>query len=194
MIRNPSFSLPCMYAKLLQSSLTLWTLWTVAHQDPQSMGFSRQECQSVSPCPPAGDLPNTGIEPASLMSSALAGGFFTTSATWEAPSLCYISALFLCSVFTLKKFQYIWLFQEAPGVCSLIFKPNRKTVSFCQSIQVGPRSESHCILWATRRFDWPSTLDIEQDWPQSDHKVYLLFEKNGNRCFTDIKFSNFCQL
>ena len=193
MIKNPSFSLLFMYAKLLQSSLTLWTLWTVAHQASQSMGFSRQECQSGLPCPPAGDLPNTGIEPASLRSSALAGGFFTPSATWEAPSLCYISALFLCSVFTMKKFQCIWLFQEAPGVCSPSFKPNRKTVSFCQSIQVGPRSESHCILWSTR-FDWPSTLDIEQGWPQSDHKVYLLFRKNGNRCFTHIKFSNFCQL
>ena len=32
--------------------------------------------------PPA-DLPNSGIEPESLASSALAGGFFTTSATWE---------------------------------------------------------------------------------------------------------------
>ena len=32
-----------------------------------------------------GDLPNPGIEPASLISLALAGGFFTTSTTWEAP-------------------------------------------------------------------------------------------------------------
>ena len=32
-----------------------------------------------------GDLPNAGIEPASLASPALAGAFFTTSATWEAP-------------------------------------------------------------------------------------------------------------
>ena len=36
------------------------------------------------PCPPPGDLPHPGIEPLSLMSPALAGGFFTTSATWEA--------------------------------------------------------------------------------------------------------------
>ena len=35
-------------------------------------------------CPPAGDLPNPGIEPTSLTSPALPGGFFTTSATWEA--------------------------------------------------------------------------------------------------------------
>ena len=35
--------------------------------------------------PPPGDLPHPGMEPVSPMSSALAGGFFTTSATWEAP-------------------------------------------------------------------------------------------------------------
>ncbi|CAN0491905.1 unnamed protein product [Rangifer tarandus platyrhynchus] len=56
-------------------------------QPPLSMGFSRQEYWSGLPCPPPGDLPNPGIEPASLMSPALAGGFFTTSATWEAPPL-----------------------------------------------------------------------------------------------------------
>ena len=36
------------------------------------------------PCPPPGDLPNPGIEPASLIFPALADRFFTTSATWEA--------------------------------------------------------------------------------------------------------------
>ena len=48
------------------------------------MGFSRQEYWSGLPSPPPGDLPNPQIEPTSLMSPALAGGFFTTSATWEA--------------------------------------------------------------------------------------------------------------
>ena len=57
------------------------TLWTVACQAPLSLGFSRQEYWSGLPCPPPGDLPNPGIEPAS---PALAGRFFTTSTTWEA--------------------------------------------------------------------------------------------------------------
>ena len=61
------------------------TPWTVARQAPLSMGFSRQEYWSGLPCPPPGDLPNPGIEPVSLTSPALAGRFFTTSATWEAP-------------------------------------------------------------------------------------------------------------
>ena len=47
-------------------------------------GFSRQEYWSRLPRPPPGDLPDPGVVPASLMSPALAGGFFTTSATWEA--------------------------------------------------------------------------------------------------------------
>ena len=51
------------------------TLWTVAFQTPLSKGFSRQEYWSGLPCPPPGDLPDPGIEPASL---TLAGGFFTT--------------------------------------------------------------------------------------------------------------------
>ena len=46
-------------------------------------GFSRQEYWSGLPCPLPRDLPDPGIEPPSLMSAALAGEFFTTSATWE---------------------------------------------------------------------------------------------------------------
>ena len=38
------------------------TPWTVAHQAPQSMGFSRQEYWSGLPFPSPGDLPNPGIE------------------------------------------------------------------------------------------------------------------------------------
>ena len=65
-------------ATLLQSSLTLATLWTVAGRAPLSMGFPRQEhwggCHFLL----------SGIETASLKSPALTGRFFTPSATWEA--------------------------------------------------------------------------------------------------------------
>ena len=40
------------------------TLWTITLQAPQSTGSSRQEYMSGLPCPPPGDLPNPGIEPA----------------------------------------------------------------------------------------------------------------------------------
>ena len=68
----------------LQSHPTLCTLWTVAHQASLSIGFSRQEYWSGLLCPPPGDPPDPGMEPVSLMSPALAGGFSTTNATWEA--------------------------------------------------------------------------------------------------------------
>ena len=48
------------------------------------MGFSRQEYWSELPFPPPGDLLDLGIETVSLTSLALAGGFFTTTTTWEA--------------------------------------------------------------------------------------------------------------
>ena len=59
------------------------TLWTVACQAPLSVGFSRQEYWSQLPYLPSGAL-NPGMGSESLKSPALAGKFFTTSATWEA--------------------------------------------------------------------------------------------------------------
>ena len=51
--------------------------WAVARWAPLSMGFSRQKYWSGLPWPSSGDLPDLGIKPASLMSPALAGKFFT---------------------------------------------------------------------------------------------------------------------
>ena len=63
------------------------TPWTVAHHAPLSMGFSRPEYWSGLPLLPPGDLPDPGIKPTSLMSSALAGGFFTTEPPGKPPAL-----------------------------------------------------------------------------------------------------------
>ena len=60
------------------------TPWTVAHQVPLVMGFSRQEYWSGLSCPPPGGLPAPGVESTSLRPAALAGGFFTARAIWEA--------------------------------------------------------------------------------------------------------------
>ena len=61
------------------------TPWTEAHQVPQSLGFSRQECWSGLPFPPPGDLPNPAIKHTSFTPPALTGGFFTTSANHASP-------------------------------------------------------------------------------------------------------------
>lgn len=69
-----------MNARSLQSCLTLCHPWTVASQGPLSMAFSRQRYLSGLPCPRPGHLPTQE----SLMSPAMASGFFTTSITCEA--------------------------------------------------------------------------------------------------------------
>ena len=71
---------PCM----LSCVWLFATPWTVAHQAPLSMVFSRQEYWSGLPFPIPGNLPEPGVEPASP-SPALAGGFVYHCATWEAP-------------------------------------------------------------------------------------------------------------
>ena len=53
------------------------TPWTVEHPAPLSMGFPRQEYWSGVPFPSPEDLPDPGMEPTSLASPALTGGFFT---------------------------------------------------------------------------------------------------------------------
>ena len=78
-------STPGKYAKKLLWYVCVFSLiwlfatpWTVAHQAPLSMEFSRQEYWSRLPFCTSEDLPNPGIEPVFLASPALAGGFFTT--------------------------------------------------------------------------------------------------------------------
>ena len=64
----------CQVTSVMSDSLQLYG----AHQTSLSMGFSRQEHWNGLPCPPPGDLYDPGIYLVSLMSPALAGGFFTT--------------------------------------------------------------------------------------------------------------------
>ena len=79
-----SKSYACVHAKSLQSCPTLCDpMDCIACQASLSMGFSKHEYWSGLPCPPPADLPNPGTEPY-LMSPAWTGGFFATSATWEA--------------------------------------------------------------------------------------------------------------
>ena len=62
-----------LHTRVLSCFSLVWlfvALWTITHQAPQSMGFSRQEYWSGWPCPP-GDLPDPGIEIESPVSPAL---------------------------------------------------------------------------------------------------------------------------
>ena len=58
----------CLKWSEVKSLSRVWlfaTPWTIAHQAPLSMGFSRQEYWNGLPFPSPGNLPNPGIEPRS---------------------------------------------------------------------------------------------------------------------------------
>ena len=74
-----------------ESDTTEGLNWAVPHQIPLFMGFSRQEYWSGLSCPP-GDLPDSGKTHVSCV-SALAGRFFTTSASWEALLILQLRSL-----------------------------------------------------------------------------------------------------
>ena len=75
------------YVCVLSCFQLFTTLCTIARQVPLSMGFSRQEYWGGLLFPPPGDLPDSGIEPTSPTSPALAGRFFTTEPPGKSPSI-----------------------------------------------------------------------------------------------------------
>ena len=98
----------CICTKSLQSCPSLCN--PMDYSPPLSMGFSRQAYWSGLPCPPPRDLPDPGIEPMSLMPSVLAGGFFTISTTWEAPS--QVEMPFIPRGLMKKEFPFDFLFKH----------------------------------------------------------------------------------
>ena len=87
------------------------TLWMVARHAPLSMRFSRQEYRSGLRSPPPGDLPYPGIKPMSLTSPALAGGFFTTSTTWEAHIYLLSIRTLTTSCEELTRWKRLWCWE-----------------------------------------------------------------------------------
>ena len=84
-------------------------LWTVACQAPLSKGFYRQDYWSGLPFHPPRDLLDPGIKPASFASPALAGEFFTTDTTWEAPSLVLFYFMIMTKRLAIKSLKSIYL-------------------------------------------------------------------------------------
>ena len=82
-LHHPIFSLHACVLSCFSRVQLFVTPRTVAHQSPLSVGFSRQEYWRGLSFPPPGNLPNPRIEPTSFPSPELAGGFFTTSASWK---------------------------------------------------------------------------------------------------------------
>ena len=85
-----------------KSCLTLVTPWTGACQALLSMEFSRKEYWSGLPCPPAGDLPDPGIEP---RSPALQAVSLPTELSWK-PVFILTTEVYLPSSFSLLKDKF----------------------------------------------------------------------------------------
>ena len=99
---------------------SLWPPWTVAHQAPQSMGFSRQEYWSGLPFPSPGDLPDPGTEPRSptLRTDAL------LSEPPGKPKLCLIYCLthpLNLSQQSHSSFQKILLFSSSSSILGVSY-------------------------------------------------------------------------
>ena len=89
-----------------KSCLTLATPWTVAHQAPLSIKFSRHEYWSRLPIPSPGDLPDPGIKPESLVSPVLASGFFTSWIIGEAQKIYNTVSIYLSHLIFFDAFVF----------------------------------------------------------------------------------------
>ena len=117
------------------------TLWTIAHQVPLSMGFSRQEYWSGLPFPPPGYHSDPRRGPGSLMSPPLAGRSFTTSTTWGATSQSmpwagssgllvlyswltlelFIPVSWICMRISVPDAHLLWAHESESVSCSVMF-------------------------------------------------------------------------
>ena len=88
----------CVHPKLLQLCLILSDPMDCRLPGSSVHGIFQARIRSGLPFPTPGDLPDPGIEQASLMSPALAGRFCTTSAIWEVPTPAH--SFCLCSFFS----------------------------------------------------------------------------------------------
>ena len=80
----------CALCAVLHHVWLFATPWTVAHQTPLPMGFSRQEYWSRLPFSPSGDLPKPRKKPVSLVSPTLASGFLTAKPPERDESWVYL--------------------------------------------------------------------------------------------------------
>ena len=111
-----------------QSCPTLAAPGTVAHQAPLSMGFSRQEYWSGVPFPTPGDLPDPGIEPASLGTPALAGESFTTGPPGR-PRRTVLRTCYLEAVAQTRVHCLCGIKQDITGLSSIVGKMDATVVS-----------------------------------------------------------------
>ena len=121
------------------------------------MEFFRQEYWSGLPFPPPGDLPDPGMEPMSLVSPALAGGIFTTSTTWKAPSLFLLPSLLLRALLRCEEWQKKVL--RSPQMITFpkyTFLDSRLHPELCSALSPHYRLRAVCPQASWHPFVWGS--------------------------------------
>ena len=122
----------CMCIQWLSCVWLFATPRTVAYQTPLSMEFSRQEHWRRLPFPTPRNLPDPGIKLRLLVSSALAGGFFTTAPPGKLPNLHILNAKrmkYLINLFIKLKLSwrlYCFVYFATYIVNSLLRKSTRQ--------------------------------------------------------------------
>ena len=117
------------------------------------MGFSRQEQWSGLPGPSPGYLLNSGIKLASFTSLALTGGFFTSSATWEAPYMCVYECMYVYIHTHTHTHMQMLAFSRFHRARVEILERSLLSTSFCKGIsffffflpEVGEEKDSHIL-------------------------------------------------
>ena len=158
------------------------TPWTVAHQAPLPMEFSRQENSSGLPFPTPGKLPHPGIQPGSPVSPAIAGGFCTTEPLGK--------PIYHCQDYSLKNWLGISLVIQWLRLCAstavgvhLITGPGTKipkatwsgkTTVLITSLFKKPSVTPYyphplCLPWRRERLPTPVF------WPGEFHGLYTLW-------------------
>ena len=121
--RVPMYALLCKVASVLSNSLQPYGIQPARLLCP--WGFFRQEYWIGLPFPSPGDLPDPGIE---SMSPALAGGFFTTTATWEA--LEKESQVVVKDTHTSQRHQE-WIYNCKFSKVNALRKRKKGSIRFC---------------------------------------------------------------
>ena len=168
------YAFSCSIASVISDQLFA-TLWTVAHQAPLSMGFSRQEYWSGLPCHPSRDLPYPGIEPASpalQADSSLLSHYGNPSVTIR---MRLLWVYFVCFVYVLLLFVFcLWISNYSSTIC---WKDIELFLYFCKKIYMtvfvgGDICVLYSVPCASLKRLWGDIPHPRSEKPQQDGRPW----------------------
>ena len=126
----------------------------IACKAPLSMKLFRQEYWRGLPYPSPGDLPNPGIKPTSLTSTALAGRFFPTSAIWEVPNANFL-AKWPFSQNSTSRILFDQTYPKKFRTPKLLYTKHKGKLFLC--------ANGYCVPWSEKEWNHCNRRDSTQD-------------------------------